>query len=96
MKGAVLLFFIITLYGCVGEDIYDDYVDDRIVVSNPISDLKVGDSYQFEFSYFNNVGKKEDASVNWQSSNTSVISIDSQGIATAITEGVATITVSIG
>lgn len=95
MKKIVLLFFLILLISCVGEDIFDDFVEDRIVVSNPISDLKVGDTYQFEFSYFNNVGKKEDVGVNWQSSNSSAISIDNQGLATAIDEGVATITISL-
>ncbi|MEQ6122202.1 Ig-like domain-containing protein [Reichenbachiella sp. MALMAid0571] len=95
MKKLILLFFVITLCNCVGEDIYDDFVEQRIIVSNPISDLKVGDTYQFGFSYFNNVGKKEDVNVNWMSSNTSVITIDNQGLATAVAEGTTKITVSL-
>ncbi len=95
MKKIVLLLFVIILISCVGEDIFDDFVEQRIVVSNPISDLKVGDTYQFEFSYFNNVGKKEDVSVNWMSSNASVITIDNQGLATANADGTADISVSL-
>jgi len=95
MKKIALLFFVTLLQGCIGEDVFDDFVEQRIVISNPISDLKVGDTYKFEFSYFNNVGKKEDVSVNWISTNSSVISIDNQGMATANAEGTADITVSL-
>ena len=94
MKNLTILIGVIFLItGCIGEDVIDDRVDERVVVDNLISELKVGDTYQFEITFFNNVGKVEDANVTWTSSNPTVISVASNGLAEALTEGMSQISV---
>lgn len=54
--------------------------------------LKVGDSFQFQSDYYNESGIADaSASITWSSSNEQLISIDSDGLATAISSGNASI-----
>lgn len=78
---------LLSLKGCIGTDIVDDFVEPRISVQNPISAMIVGDSYQFEASYFNNIGLKQSASFEWASTNTMVLEIDATGLASAVSPG---------
>ncbi len=81
--------------GCIEDDIIDDFVPARLSIINPIDSLQIDDQYQFEIAFFNNVGEAEDRAAMWESSDQSIITIDQQGLATAIDTGQATVTTSI-
>ncbi|MEO0895565.1 MAG: DM13 domain-containing protein [Bacteroidota bacterium] len=82
------------LSGCIGDDFVLDTVDPTIRIMESIDTLAVNDTYQFSYTYLNNVGA-EDNSVTgtWLSSNPEVISIDQSGLATAHLIGRSLITV---
>ena len=90
-----ILFFSLLLSllsSCIGDDIIADEVPERLRINNRIDSLKLGDSYQFEVMFFNNVGKQEDRQIDWLTSDATIISVDQQGLATANEMGTATIT----
>ena len=63
----IVVLFCLGLYGCIGTDIIDDFVEPRVMLANPISAMIVGDSYRFEGAYFNNIGVNEPAAFEWTS-----------------------------
>ena len=77
---------------CIGDDFINDEVEPSIKISNPISQLQLDSSYQLEYAYFNNIGKKEtiDDAI-WSSSNEEKISITSEGLISGIEIGFSTI-----
>jgi hypothetical protein len=90
----VLLLFFIGLNSCVQEDIVDDSVPEEIRIISSVNILEVGDVVKLEASYFNNVGKKENKTIVWESSNTTVLSVDDATTnITAKAKGTATIKV---
>ncbi|MEQ9287019.1 MAG: Ig-like domain-containing protein [Cyclobacteriaceae bacterium] len=95
MNKIKIILATILLSGCVGEDFIDDRVDERVEIANPISELKVGDTYQFNARFFNNVGKIDEATFEWQSSGPDIISVDGNGLATGLSEGNVIISVSV-
>ncbi len=68
-----------------------DFIDPEVRILNPITEIEVGGSHTYEALFFNNLGEQENVQIQWQSSNTGSISIDSNGFATALAEGSATI-----
>lgn len=82
----------ILLIGCIGTDIVDDFVEPKIVIENALISLKVGESYQYHFKYFDNIGDEEQASIEWTSSDPTIISIDNNGVVTAHQFGIVDIT----
>lgn len=91
-----LLFFLsltFLLQSCIGDDIIMDFVEPTIRINNPLDTIEINTSYQFEYSYFNNIGEETAVSPNWSSSDPTVISIDNDGLATALKTGDATIKV---
>ena len=80
------------LMGCIGTDILDDLVDPKIVVENLLISLKVGEAHQFNAKYFDNLGNEAGAVITWASSDVTIVSINSDGIATANAFGTVNIT----
>ncbi len=97
MKKPILIAVcILLLFSCVKTDLINDRVDPKIFISNPLMSLENGKSYQFEVNYFNYVGKEiENPTVNWSSSDTSVLVITEEGVATGVSLGIATVTASL-
>ena len=91
-----ILFFVVvmTLSGCIGTDVVDDLVEERVTIDNIITSLKIGESYQFLATYSDNTGTTSSAAFLWNSSDESVISIDVEGLATGISDGFSAISVS--
>jgi hypothetical protein len=89
----ILAFVFLTLSGCIGDDIIEDRVDPVVRIANAIDTLKNGTSYQFEASFFDQVGKEEMIDLNWSSSDENNISISETGLATALQTGNSLITV---
>lgn len=81
------------LFSCIGTDIEDDVVDVKLEITNPIMSLKVGDTYDLMYRYLNQVAAIESAEVRWESTNPSAITIDDQGVITAVAMGNTQITV---
>ncbi len=84
----LLLFAILSLFSaCIGDDFIDDEIDERLVVNNIIDSLQVGSTFLFETTFFNNVGQIEQRTINWMSTNEDVLSINENGLATALAAG---------
>jgi hypothetical protein len=85
------LFTLITIQSCIGEDFIDDEVSPEVRILNPVEQVAVSETYQFNATYFNSVGQAEVTSVSWSSSAESVATIDANGLLTGISEGQTTI-----
>ena len=83
----VLVIFVSCLFGCIGDDFLDDQVDPELRFTNTLDTLAVGESYQFEVQFFNNIGKKEEAEVFWNSSNNDIALVDDNGLVWAMAKG---------
>ena len=88
----ILTISILSLSGCIGTDIVEDFVEAKIIIDNPISSLKVDSTYQFEAIYINNVGSQEEADFQWSSSDEDILEISVDGLALGIMEGNAQVT----
>lgn len=96
-KYPILLFSLLLslLSSCIGDDIIADEVPEQLRITNKIDSLRLGDSYQFEVMFFNNIGQQEEQTVSWSTSNANVISVTQTGLVTGLQEGSATITASV-
>jgi len=84
----ILLMVTVALFsGCIGDDVIMDSVPEDLRIMNPIDTLGINDSYQFEATYFNNVGQEEMRSISWESSDETVVGIDATGLATGTSIG---------
>lgn len=90
-----ILFFILTLSACIGTDIIDDEIDERIQISSSVDTLEVSGTYQFEATFFDNIGQEAIATIEWESTAPEVVSIDQTGLATALQKGNADIIASV-
>lgn len=87
--------FLLGLSSCIGDDEILDSIEPTIRILNPAQSIEVGTTYQFMVAFFNRVGLEESlTSVTWSSSNTEVLSIDNNGLATALIEGTTMVEVS--
>ena len=95
MKHIVSILMITSLFmmSCIGDDFIFDEIEPTIRILNPLQSLEEGTSYQFEVSYFNNVGIEESVSnIFWSSADPSIIAVDDNGLATALMQGQTTVT----
>ncbi|NIJ46483.1 uncharacterized protein YjdB [Wenyingzhuangia heitensis] len=89
---------LISLTSCIQEDLVDDYVEPefRVDIQNPVpARIGLNNTYQFSASFFNDIGQQIDTPITWSSSNTTVITVSSQGLATAVGTGQAIIIASV-
>lgn len=85
-------FLLVLLTGCIGTDLVEqETMPARIAITTRADGIRVGDSYQFQAQYFDELGNIVDADVTWSSSDPAVISIDASGLAMANSEGSVTI-----
>ncbi|MCY3998581.1 MAG: Ig-like domain-containing protein, partial [Flavobacteriaceae bacterium] len=90
----ILILFV--LLACQGEDLIDDRVDPKIRVLDSFESIQLGVDKTISLAYFNIVGNRIDSpDFKWESSDTSVLVVSSDGIINAVGVGEATITVSI-
>lgn len=90
MNKVKLYFLIIPIWvsACIGTDIVEDVlVPEAVSINNAIDSLKVGEMYTFSADYFDNIGKPGLATIQWFSTNSSIISIQQNGVASALSEG---------
>lgn len=89
-----LFLLLISCTACIGDDVVADFVEPQIRITNPISEIEAGTTYQFAASFINNVGMEEAVSPEWSSSDPEVLSVSSSGLASAVREGSAEVTVA--
>ena len=96
MSRVTLLFLgLLLLQSCVGEDVLDVLIEERLVVINPVTSLNPGESYSLSIRFFNNVGAEEVIPVNYNSSEESVATINPAGVITTLAEGQTTISAQV-
>lgn len=86
------LFLLLFLSACIGDDFVNDFVQPEIRITRTTDSIAIDSSFQFEATFFNNVGQAETGQVNWSSSDDDIITITASGLATAHRLGAATIT----
>ncbi len=96
MKYTIFFSLIALLFSaCIGDDIINDTVPETVKIMNPIDTLGLGKTWQFEAKFTNNIGADEVRTIDWKSSNTAILTIDANGLATGISKGSATITAAV-
>lgn len=96
MKSVFILFLTISLLsGCIGDDILFDTVEETVRITARVDTLGVDDTYTFSARFTNNIGSVEERTINWYSSDPSILSIDQSGLAMGITKGIATVTAEV-
>jgi len=95
MKNYIILFLSISviLSSCIKDDIAQDFVEPTIRIITIPDTIQFNTSYQFEYMYLNNIGLEEDVEATWSSSNSDIIAIDNNGLASAIASGKSDITI---
>ncbi len=94
MRSLIFVLPLFVLTACIGDDLVDDYVAPVIRISNLADTIEAGTAFQFTHQYVNNIGQAEDVAAVWTSSNTELLTIDANGLASAIAEGDVDITAS--
>jgi len=89
------VIFLFLMVSCQKEDVIDDIVAENLrITSSTLDTLKVGEDFQFEAMFTNNVGIEEDVSLTWASQDTTIATIEeTTGLATARMEGATYISV---
>ncbi len=92
----IILLALVSLFmhACIQDDFVDDEVDPILRINESIDSLEINTSYQYEATYLNNVGSPESVDIVWSSSDSEIIEMTEDGLATAKAEGSATITAS--
>lgn len=87
----LLLVISCIFIACIGEDTINDEVSPELRILNPIQNLSISGTYQYNANYFNNVGQSETTTIIWSSSNETVASIDANGLVVGLSEGLTSI-----
>ncbi|MEL6720831.1 MAG: Ig-like domain-containing protein [Bacteroidota bacterium] len=87
----IIFALLAALSACIGDDIIDDRVDEQIRILSNVDTIGFGEEFQFEASFFNNVGAETETLIEWSSSDEVIITIDQTGLAKAISAGAANI-----
>ncbi len=82
-----MLLPLFLLQSCIGEDLINDFVDERVTVVNPIDSLEISKTYTFQARFFNNAGLENALSIKWSSSDPLIASVTDQGLVTGLKAG---------
>lgn len=90
----LLLSVILLFSSCIGDDFVQDLVEPQIRLTSSIPQtVAVGDQFQLSATYLNNVGQQADGNLVFLSSDTSIASVDPNGLVMAVSKGTATLTI---
>ena len=78
---------LLAISSCIGDDFIQDTVQENIRITTQIDSLAIGDDFQFEAVYTNQIGIVEALAVTWLSSDPGILAIDQSGLATGISTG---------
>lgn len=88
----IFTLFATLLTSCVGDDIVEDRVDEELRITNAIDTIGMNSTYQFETLYLDNVGVRQEANIEWSSSDNTLVSINNNGLAEGLGNGSVTLT----
>lgn len=88
LAGTMLSFL---LSSCIGDDIIFDTVEESVRIITRVDSLALGEDFQFEAVFVNNIGIEEPATITWSSSDETILTITQDGLASGISKGNATI-----
>lgn len=92
-----LLLVGILCQGCIGTDLLDVEITDPVLrISFFPTQLQVADSFQLQFEYRDSLGSPANRPIAWISSDTSVASINEQGLLIGLDTGQTIITAVVG
>lgn len=91
----LLSLTILGLYGCIGDDFVDDFVEPEIRSNQVPSSIAVGDSFQIEATFLDNVGKPVQVPLLYISEDETIFTVDNNGLILAHSEGNAQLTISV-
>lgn len=94
MKKLLFLSLIasISFSACIKDDIIEDFVEPELRITTRVDTIAQDSSFQFEVIYLNNIGQEKEVTTSWTSSNENIISINNNGLATALGTGESIIT----
>ncbi len=82
------IVLVLAFYGCIGTDIVEELeVPADVSISRSVDSIQIGESFTFQADYFNMFNQKEEVSLNWSSSDPTIISVDDSGVARALMTG---------
>ena len=93
MKNLIFLIIPILFIGCIKDDLVSDTIEPVLRLTQKTEAIVIDENFQFEFIYLNNVGIQESVTGTWSSSDSDIISITQEGLATALNTGNATISI---
>jgi hypothetical protein len=92
MRPLSFIVFLLVLSSCIKDDIVDDYIEPKIRITSKVECLRIDSIFQCVAHYFNNIGKEEDVTIVWRSSNELVVAVDeSTGLLKGIIDGASSI-----
>lgn len=87
----------LALSGCIGTDVVPwPVVESRVVIATRLDSLAVGEQFQLEAEYYDTLGMRAEAPFTWTSMSPDIVSVTEQGLAEALAEGEALVTVYVG
>lgn len=80
---------------CIKDDIIEDFVEPELRITTSVDTIALDSTFQFQSIYLNNIGQETEVVTTWTSSNENIISINNQGLATALEMGETIITAEV-
>ncbi|MEH0158239.1 Ig-like domain-containing protein [Limibacter armeniacum] len=83
----LILLMLLWLSGCIGDDIIQDRVEERVVIVDFVDSLSLEATYQFKAEYQDSTGVVGTNEIEWQSSDTNIAIVDAAGNVKGVSEG---------
>lgn len=89
MNKKIYLFLLVCwlCQSCIQDDIIFDTVPESLRITTLLDTLAVGDTFQLETRYTNNIGEVESLPIQWLSTAPEIAEVSSTGLVTGIAEG---------
>lgn len=89
-----ILFLTLIFNSCIEDDIIADNQTEILSFNNAITEIGITHTHLYNTKYTNNIGEVTTPQINWNSSDSNIISVSNTGSLTAIAIGESTITAS--
>ena len=89
-----ILFLTLIFNSCIEDDIIADNQTEILSFNNAITEIGIKHTHLYNTKYTNNIGEVTTPQINWNSSDSNIISVSNTGSLTAIAIGESTITAS--